>query len=79
MKAGGTWIFRTENKRIQFNDAQGNPLANSKVSIRQTNHSFLFGCGAFNFIPYVLYGEDEFKKITDSWLEIFNYGTLPVY
>ena len=70
---------RKVNKQIQFKDAQGNPLANTKVHIRQTDHSFLFGCGAFNFIPYVVKGEEEFRQVTDSWLEIFNYGTLPFY
>ncbi|RKM57653.1 1,4-beta-xylanase [Butyrivibrio sp. XB500-5] len=70
---------RKVNKRIRFTDAQGNPLSNKSIGIKQTNHKFLFGCGAFDFIPYVLKEEDEYKQITDSWLEIFNYGTLPFY
>lgn len=24
-------------------------------------------------------GDEEHNQITDSWLEIFNYGTLPFY
>ena len=70
---------RKVQKRVQFKDAQGNPIANKKVSVKQTNHEFLFGCGAFDFIPYVMTGDENFKQITDSWLEIFNYGTLPFY
>ena len=54
-------------------------MSNAEICVKQTNHKFLFGCGAFDFIPYVLKGEDEYKQVTDSWLEIFNYGTLPFY
>ena len=67
------------NKRIRFTDGKGNPMSNAEICVKQTNHKFLFGCGAFDFIPYVLKGEDEYKQVTDSWLEIFNYGTLPFY
>ncbi len=67
------------NKRIRFTDGNGNPMSNTEISVKQTNHKFLFGCGAFDFIPYVLKGEDEYRQVTDSWLEIFNYATLPFY
>ncbi|MCR5178126.1 MAG: endo-1,4-beta-xylanase [Lachnospiraceae bacterium] len=70
---------RKVNKRIRFTDENNNPLANRKIGIRQTNHSFLFGCGAFDFIPYVYGGDENYKEITESWLEIFNYATLPFY
>ncbi|MBP5309955.1 MAG: endo-1,4-beta-xylanase [Lachnospiraceae bacterium] len=70
---------RIINKRIKFLDEQGNPLSNRQINIKQTNHSFLFGCGAFDFLPFVNEGKEEYKQITDSWLEIFNYGTLPFY
>ncbi len=70
---------RKVNKRIRFTDANGQPLAGRDVGVRQTNHRFLFGCGAFDFIPYVMQGGDFYREITDSWLEIFNYGTLPFY
>ena len=70
---------RKVKKQIQFKDAQGKPLANTQVHIKQTKHDFLFGCGAFDFIPYVMNGDEEHKQLTESWLEIFNYGTLPFY
>ncbi|MCR5543319.1 MAG: endo-1,4-beta-xylanase [Eubacterium sp.] len=70
---------RKVNKRIRFVDSAQNPIANKEINIRQTNHKFLFGCGAFDFIPYVKEGTEEYKQVTDSWLEIFNYGTLPFY
>ncbi|MCR4740230.1 MAG: endo-1,4-beta-xylanase [Lachnospiraceae bacterium] len=70
---------RKVNKRIQFKDASGRALASVPVRVRQINHEFLFGCGGFDFIPYVMKGEDRYKKITESFLEIFNYATLPFY
>ena len=70
---------RKVTKRIKVNDNNGNPLAGKTIRVKQTNHSFLFGCGAFDFIPYVVDGSEEHKVITESWLDIFNYGTLPFY
>lgn len=65
--------------RVQFTDVDGRPIANKRVHMKQTNHSFLFGCGAFDFIPFVKNGDEEHKQITESWQGIFNYGTLPFY
>ncbi len=66
-------------KSVRFTDGAGNALAERSVDIKQTGHAFLFGCGGFDFIPYVTEGEEEYKQLTDSWLEIFNYATLPFY
>ena len=80
-------------KKIRFTDEAGNPIANREVKVQQTNHKFLFGCGAFEFLPYVMcqdekwqipggapfFSKEQLQQITDSWLEIFNYGTLPFY
>ncbi len=71
--------YRQVSKRIRFVDASGNPLSGRSVEVKQTEHAFLFGCGAFDFIPYVMKGEEEYRQLTDSWLELFNYGTLPFY
>jgi GH35 family endo-1,4-beta-xylanase len=71
---------RQFNKKLQFKDAQGNPIAGKEIRIEQTNHSFLFGCGAFDFMPLMMKGDDDYyKQLTESWLDIFNYGTLPFY
>ncbi len=66
-------------KTVTFTDQSGKPLAGRRISIRQKEHAFLFGCGGFDFIPYVSKGDREYKQVTDSWLEIFNYATLPFY
>ena len=70
---------RKVSVKIQVKDKSGNPISGKPVHVKQTNNHFLFGCGAFDFLPYVMTGSEEFKQITDSWLEIFNYGTLPFY
>lgn len=69
---------RKVSKKIKFTDGNGTPLANKEIKVTQLRHSFLFGCGAFVFLPYVTKPE-EFDQVTESWLEIFNYGTLPFY
>lgn len=43
---------RKATSRIQFLDKDGNPVKNKKVKINQINHEFLFGCGAFEALPY---------------------------
>ena len=70
---------RKAKKEIVFKDAQGNALANRQVSIEQKSHSFLFGCGAFEFMNHIKDANDETADITGKWLELFNYGTLPFY
>ena len=70
---------RKAKKEIVFKDAQGNALANRQVSIEQKSHSFLFGCGAFEFMNHIKGANDETADITSKWLKIFNYGTLPFY
>ena len=70
---------RKIRKTIKFTDEHGNPLSGQTICIRQKNHAFLFGCGGFEFNPYVAKGDKSLGKITDSWLEIFNYATLPFY
>lgn len=84
---------RKVSKKIRFLDASGAPIANQSIKVTQTNHKFLFGCGAFEFLPYVMSQDEkldvpgggpfasreQLEELTSSWLEIFNYGTLPFY
>ena len=67
---------RKVKKQLQFVDAQGKPLANKQIKVQQTKHEFLFGCGAFDFIPYVNEDKEGYKQLTDSWLDLFNYANL---
>ncbi len=70
---------RMVSKKLHFFDENGNPLAGQEVHVKQTNHSFLFGCGAFDFLSYLEKKDEEYKTLTDYWLDVFNYGTLPFY
>ncbi|MBR5976126.1 MAG: endo-1,4-beta-xylanase [Clostridiales bacterium] len=70
---------RKVNKKLKITDAAGKALAGKRVRVRQTNHKFLFGCGAFDFLPYVVMGVEQFKESTEKWLDVFNYATLPFY
>jgi len=62
-------------------DAQGRPIANGKLRLSQKTHDFLFGCGAFDALPYAnRKKEDPFcADRMAKWLRLFNYGTLPFY
>ena len=74
---------RRAGRVIKVVDAAGNAVANKKLRLRQTNHAFLFGCGAFDINAHFEFDNPEFKKITaermDLWTDVFNYGTLPFY
>lgn len=74
---------RKFNKTIRITDALGQPVANAEVKVAMTNHAFLFGCGAFDTIPYVMCENEPWHKHVaanvETWLELFNYGTLPFY
>ncbi len=70
---------RKIKKKIRFEKKDGTILANTGISLTQTAHSFLFGCGGFVFIPYVSEGKNENKEAAESWLDVFNYATLPFY
>jgi GH35 family endo-1,4-beta-xylanase len=65
--------FRTAMVSLSVTDSNGNPFANTPVTIRQVRHKFLFGCAAFSIDPY---NETEYNR---RFAEVFNYITLPFY
>ena len=78
---------RKSTAKIRILGADGKPAANKKVHINQINHEFLFGCGAFETLPYTqgpdTYGKaftkEQLEDRMTKWLNLFNYGTLPFY
>ena len=75
---------RMTTKPIRFVGQDGLPLSNKQITISQTNHEFLFGCGAFDSIPLVNdeaapSEKDLLKERFEKWLALFNAGTLPFY
>lgn len=85
---------RKSSGKFKIINQSGITLANTNVKVKQVNHEFLFGCGAFDALPATEendIGNVDFyqDKITTSkefyqdrvnkWLDVFNYGTIPFY
>ncbi len=83
MKRNDDFSHRKAKCTLRIVDGQGQPLSDKTMSLNQTNHEFLFGCGAFDTLPYTDPGfdgdKDFFKDRIDKWLALYNYGTLPFY
>ena len=45
-------FHRMDKAKIRVIGKDGKPAANTSVHINQVNHEFLFGCGAFETLPY---------------------------
>ena len=74
---------RKASKTIKVTDVNGVPVRNARLKLTQKSHEFLFGCGGFDFVALMdpkLEDKREFiKDLTDKWLKIYNYATLPFY
>ncbi len=72
---------------LTVTDAAGQPMPGAVIRCELTDHEFLFGCGAFEALPYVMRQSDRFtpedrarlEDRMEKWLALFNYGTLPFY
>ncbi len=75
------YAHRKASVRLQVTDAAGRPVRNALLETEQTEHSFLFGFGAFDSIPFANGGEEDpfLKERMEKWLGLCNYGTLPFY
>ncbi len=70
---------RKAEAKVQVVGKDGKPLCGTKVHIEQRNHEFLFGCGAFESLPYTNGPEvhngngslNEAKPRTDAEKEAF--------
>ena len=74
---------RKATARLCVLKQDGTPVANLNISVKQTAHRFLFGCGAFDTVRLTnIHGEKEhafLEQRMEKWLALFNYGTLPFY
>ncbi len=74
---------RKATKTIKVTDINGMPVKNAKLRLLQKSHEFLFGCGGFDFVALTNVQDEKvkahFQDITDKWLKIYNYATLPFY
>ncbi len=72
---------RKSSCTLHITDKAGNPLKNAEVSVKLTNHEFLFGCGAFDAIPAAGSKKDDpfFIDRMKKWTDLYNYGTMSFY
>ncbi len=74
---------RKAKATLRITDAAGNPVAGKALRFKQTRHEFLFGCGAFDFLAYTSHFvpklDDMFEKRIQTWMQVYNYGTIPFY
>lgn len=74
---------RMASSKLYVTNEAGEPLKNCKLQLKQTNHEFLFGCGAFDSVlytnPITDLDMEFFKERMDKWFALYNYGTLPFY
>ena len=54
------YSHRKVSKVLKITDQNNEPLKNEKVHIVLKKHDFLFGCGAFETIPYVMEKNPQF-------------------
>ena len=83
------YSHRTSHIHIRLRSRGGEPIANEPVTIKQTGHEFLFGCGGFDAVELAGGKPDgtpldaaEAAATKDRLEKIFcfnNYATLPFY
>ena len=69
--------YRTAEVVLTVTDADGKPLADTAVTVRQVRHKFLFGANAFRVAQ-----RDDSKQQAEyqrRFVELLNYATLPFY
>ena len=66
---------------LHLTGANGEPLRNARMHIEQTDHDFLFGCGAFDMLRAAGDGKDDpfYQERAKEWTDLFNFGTLSFY
>lgn len=63
--------------KILVTDKNGNPLANTQVTVDQKSHDFKFGAHIFMLDEFET--EEENKKFRELFKEYFNLATVPFY
>ena len=63
--------------RLRVETAEGRPLANGPVAVRQTRHRFLFGCNLFKLGAIADAGLQ--REHDQRFADLLNYATLPFY
>ncbi|MBP3901836.1 MAG: endo-1,4-beta-xylanase [Blautia sp.] len=66
---------------IRVVDSEGRPVPKTVFHFGQTDHEFLFGCGAFDSIPAAGEKKDDpfYIDRMSKWMDLYNYGTMSFY
>ncbi|MFP4016262.1 MAG: endo-1,4-beta-xylanase, partial [Halanaerobiales bacterium] len=75
---------RKATAKLKVFSEDSTPIKNQEITIRQTDHKFLFGCNGFELVPYAngkLEGQalEQTEEYIDKFLGLFNFVTLPFY
>lgn len=77
------YSHRQAPAQLHILNPDGTPAILSPVTVDQTSHLFLFGCGAFDAVELMKTQEAEkqalLRERMEKWLGLFNYATLPFY
>lgn len=69
--------FRKGNKKIKFEDQNGNALSGKRIKITQKKHDFKIGANIFMLDEFE--SADYNKTYRESFKKYFNLATLPFY
>jgi hypothetical protein len=69
--------YRKGDAVLKVVDAAGKPLSGVRVEVQQTGHEFLFGCNAF--VLGQLPTAEENRRYEETFLQLFNFATVPLY
>ena len=75
--AHGIEVNRKGNASVQFVDAQGNPVTDVHVELRQQTHDFRFGANIFMLDE--LETEEKNDQYKQAFANLFNQATLPFF
>jgi len=75
--AGNIERYRKEDATIRLQTAQGKPIRDAQLQIKQVGHEFLFGCTIFDLVwVQEPYKPDLYKR---RFKELFNFAVFPFY
>jgi len=69
--------YRKGDATIAVVDAEGKPIPDATVKVRQTEHEFLFGCNAF--VLGQLTPDEMEQRYEKAFVKLFNFATVPFY
>ena len=75
--ADGIERYRKGDAKLTLTDADGNPISNATVRIKQKTHEFRFGANIFMLDE--LETEEKNEKYKKYFSDTFNMATLPFY